>query len=104
MHGALRLRPVCGADHPWPGLRGESGSSREGPPRSATSWAAEGRIPAVFSTLWTGAALLGPGNLRERLRRYLLDVKRFFDTTATPERLDLPLGHKKACRSRRAPD
>ena len=53
----------------------------------------------VFSTSWISGALLGPGDLRDRLGRCLLDAKRFFDTTATAELLDLLLGHKKACRS-----
>lgn len=53
----------------------------------------------VFSTLWIRGALLGPADLGDRLRRCLLDAKRFFDTTATPDLLDVLLGHKKACRS-----
>ena len=51
------------------------------------------------STTWIRGALLGPGELRDRLRRCLLDAKRFLDTTTTPELLDLLLGHKQACRS-----
>jgi hypothetical protein len=53
----------------------------------------------VFSTLWISDALLGPGDLRDRLRLCFLDAKRLFDTTATTELLDLLLGHKRACRS-----
>lgn len=53
----------------------------------------------VFSTTWISDALLGPGSLRERLGRCLLDAKRFLDTTATAELLDLLLGNKQACRS-----
>ena len=53
----------------------------------------------IFSTLRIGDALLGPGDLRDRLRRCLLDAKRFFDTTATTELLDRLLSRKQACRS-----
>jgi hypothetical protein len=53
----------------------------------------------VFSTTWVSGALLEPGELRDRLRRCLLDAKRFFDTTAAPELLALLLGHRQACRS-----